>query len=78
MENLRGKIVVVTAIRKMPRTCSQCKCYDSMGGSPGRGNDGVCTARATLYSTQSISTTKERLDNCPLRMITGDKKASDA
>lgn len=78
MENLRGKIVVVTEMRKLPRTCSQCKYYDSMGGSPGRGNDGVCTARATLYSTQSISTTKARLDNCPLRMITGDKKASGA
>lgn len=78
MENLRGKIVVVTEMRKLPRTCSQCKYYDSMGGSPGRGNDGTCTARATLYSTQHISTSKERLDNCPLRVVTENKKAADA
>lgn len=78
MENLRGKIVVVTELRKLPRTCSQCKYYDSMGGSPGRGNYGVCSARATLWSTHSIRTSKERLDNCPLRMIADNKKASDA
>ena len=78
MENLCGKIVIVTEMRRLPRRCSQCKYYDSMGGSPGRGNDGACSARGTLWSTRNISPSKERLDNCPLRMITDDKKASDA
>ena len=79
MENLRGKIVVVTGLRKIPRTCSQCGYYDSLGGRPGRNNDGVCSARGTLWSTRKIRTSKERLENCPLRMITDSKKkASDA
>lgn len=69
MNELRGKIVVVTNMRAVPRTCSQCKYYDSMGGAPGRGNDGVCTARGTLYSTASIRPSKERLENCPLQIV---------
>lgn len=74
MDELRGKVVVVTQLRKIPAACSQCKYYDSMGGNPGRGNDGVCSARATLYSTSHIQSSKERLKDCPLRIIGGRKK----
>lgn len=71
MKKLLGKIIIVTKMRKIPRSCSLCGYYDSTGQHPGgRRNYGVCTARATLYSTERINVSKERLDNCPLRMIT--------
>lgn len=78
-DELRGTIVVTTQLRKIPESCSKCKYYDSMGGNPGRWNSGVCSARATLWSTEHIRVTKERLENCPLRYVTaGKKKAADA
>ena len=51
-----------------------CKYYENMGGNRGRGSDGVCTARGTLYATRGIKVSKERLDNCPLRIITGGRE----
>ena len=41
---------------------------------PRKGRDGVCTARGTLYATRGIRVSKERLDNCPLRIITGGRE----
>lgn len=73
MNELIGKIVVVTNLRKIPRSCGECKYYDNMGGMRGRGNDGICTAGATLHTTRHIQTSKERLDSCPLRIITPDR-----
>ncbi len=70
---LLGKIVVITQMRKIPTACAACKYYENMGGTPGYGNDGVCTARGELYATQSIKVSKERLNNCPLRVIGGQK-----
>lgn len=67
--HLLGKIVVVTRMQKLPESCSRCGYYDSMGNSPGRWNDGICTARTTYFSTSSISVTKERLPNCPLQLV---------
>ena len=65
---LIGKIVVVTGLRVLPKSCVQCKFYENMGGNPGRSNNGAC--RALDYcSTRSIAVSKERLPNCPLRMI---------
>lgn len=55
-------------------TCAYCKYYENMGGNRGRGSDGVCTARGTLYATRGIRVSKERLDNCPLRIITGGRE----
>ena len=69
MRELLGKVVVVTKMRIIPKSCSQCKYYDNMGGTSGRNNNGVCTARGTLYSTNHIATSKQRLENCPLRLI---------
>lgn len=66
---LIGKVVIVTQMRNIPHTCQQCKYYDNMGGRPGRYSEGVCTARGTLYSTESIRVSKERLPNCPLRKV---------
>ena len=70
MSELLGKVVVVTQMRKIPA----CKYYENMGGNRGRGSDGVCTARGTLYATRGIRVSKERLDNCPLRIITGGRE----
>lgn len=73
MNELIGKIVVVTNLRKIPRSCGECKYYDNMGETRGYRNDGICTARGTIYTTRHIQTSKERLDNCPLRMIAPDR-----
>lgn len=59
---------------EIPSACAYCKYYENMGGNRGRGSDGVCTARGTLYATRGIRVSKERLDNCPLRIITGGRK----
>lgn len=69
---LLGKIVIVTGMHKVPESCSKCRYYDSMGNRPGRGNDGICTARPSFFSTSSICITKERLPNCPLRLVEKD------
>lgn len=69
MNGLIGKVVVVTQLRSIPKNCSSCKYYDSMGGRPGRGNDGACTAKGTYYSTQTIQPSKEWLETCPLRLV---------
>ena len=74
MSELLGKVVVVTQMRKLPAACQMCKYYENMGGNRGRGSDGVCTARGTLYATRGIRVSKERLDNCPLRIITGGRE----
>ncbi len=74
MSELLGKVVVVTQMRKIPAACQMCKYYESMGGNRGRGSDGVCTARGTLYATRGIRVSKERLDNCPLHIITGGRE----
>lgn len=60
--------------RPSPTACAYCKYYENMGGNRGRGSDGVCTARGTLYATRGIRVSKERLDNCPLRIITGGRE----
>lgn len=74
MSVLSGKVVVVTQMRKIPKTCNQCKYYDNMGGVSGRYNSGVCAARGTLYSTEHIMSSKQRLENCPLRLIEEELK----
>lgn len=74
MSELLGKVVVVTQMRKIPEACQMCKYYENMGGNRGRGSDGVCTARGTLYATRGIRVSKERLDNCLLRIITGGRE----
>jgi hypothetical protein len=74
MSELLGKVVVVTQMRKIPAACQMCKYYENMGGNRGRGSDGVCTARGTLYATRGIRVSKERLDNCPLHIITGGRE----
>lgn len=74
MSELLGKVVVVTQMKKIPTACAYCKYYENMGGNRGRGSDGVCTARGTLYATRGIRVSKERLDNCPLRIITGGRE----
>ena len=71
---LLGKVVVITQMRKIPTACAYCKYYENMGGNRGRGSDGVCTARGTLYATRGIRVSKERLDNCPLRVIGGQNE----
>lgn len=71
---LLGKVVVITQMRKIPTACAYCKYYENMGGNRGRSSDGVCTARGTLYATRGIRVSKERLDNCPLRIITGGRE----
>lgn len=71
---LLGKVVVITQMRKIPTACAYCKYYENMGGNRGRGSDGACTARGTLYATRGIRVSKERLDNCPLRIITGGRE----
>lgn len=74
MSELLGKIVVVTQMRKIPAACQMCKYYENMGGISGYSNDGACTARGTIYATRSIKVSKERLPNCPLRMVIGGKE----
>lgn len=74
MSELLGKVVVVTQMRKIPAACQMCKYHENMGGKRGRGSDGVCTARGTLYATRGIRVSKERLRNCPLRMIGGQNE----
>lgn len=71
---LLGKVVVITQMKKIPTACAYCKYYENMGGNRGRGSDGACTARGTLYATRGIRVSKERLDNCPLRIITGGRE----
>ena len=71
---LLGKVVVITQMRKIPTAYAYCKYYENMGGNRGRGSDGACTARGTLYATRGIRVSKERLDNCPLRIITGGRE----
>ena len=73
MSELLEKVVVVTQMKKIPTACAYCKYYENMGGNRGRGSDGVCTARGTLYATRGIRVSKERLDNCPLRIVTGGR-----
>ena len=51
MSELLEKVVVVTQMKKIPTACAYCKYYENMGGNRGRGSDGVCTARGTLYAT---------------------------
>ena len=74
MSELLGKVVVVTQMRKIPAACQMCKYYENMGGNRGRGSDGVCTARGTLYATRGIRESKERLDYSPPRIITGGRE----
>ena len=74
MSELLEKVVVVTQMKKIATACAYCKYYENMGGNRGRGSDGVCTARGTLYATRGIRVSKERLDNCPLRIITGGRE----
>lgn len=50
------------------------ECNKRNCGNRGRGSDGACTARGTLYATRGIRVSKERLDNCPLRIITGGRE----
>lgn len=71
---LLGKVVVITQMKKIPTACAYCKYYENMGGNRGRGSDGACAARGTLYATRGIRVSKERLDNCPLRIITGGRE----
>lgn len=66
--DLTGRVVIVTKLRKVPKACSQCNFYDSMGGR-GWGNDGVCTALGTHRSTRDIKVMRQRLDDCPLREV---------
>ena len=54
MSELLGKVVVVTQMKKIPTACAYCKYYENMGGNRGRGSDGACTARGTLYATRGI------------------------
>ena len=73
MNKYIGKIIIVTNMRKIPRSCAECGYYDGMGNRPGgRYNDGICTAGASIYSTRGIRVSKERLKNCPLHMIGRD------
>lgn len=65
---LLGKVVVVTRMRKIPKGCIFCPFYDSMGGTPGRHNDGICTALRNR-STSSVKISKERLPDCPLQIV---------
>jgi hypothetical protein len=74
MNEILGKIVIVTKMRKIPKSCSICKYYDCMGGVVGRYNDGVCTANGNLVSTRGISTSKDRLKNCPLILVEGENE----
>ena len=61
MNKYIGKIIIVTNMRKIPRSCAECGYYDGMGNRPGgRYNDGICTAGASIYSTRGIRVTKER------------------
>lgn len=51
MNKYIGKIIIVTNMRKIPRSCAECGYYDGMGNRPGgRYNDGICTAGASIYS----------------------------
>ena len=65
---LIGKIVVVTGLRVLPKSCMQCKFYENMGGARGRSNDGACRA-LDYWSTRSIAVSKAKLPNCPLRRV---------
>ena len=71
---LLGKVVVITQMRKIPTACAYCKYYENMGGKQGYGNDGACTARGVIYATRGIRVSKERLRNCPLRVIGGQNE----
>ena len=43
MNKYIGKIIIVTNMRKIPRSCAECGYYDGMGNRPGgRYNDGIC------------------------------------
>lgn len=66
--DLIGKIVVVTGLRVLPKSCMRCKFYENMGGTRGSTNDGACRA-LDYWSTRSIAVSKDRLPNCPLRRI---------
>ena len=74
MSELLGKVVVVTQMRKIPAACQMCKYYENMGGKQGYSNDGACTARGGIYATRGIRVSKERLRNCPLRIMTGGRE----
>ena len=56
-------------MRKIPKYCSQCPYYDSMGGKSGHINNGACKANGGYQSTADIQVTKMRLDSCPLKMV---------
>ena len=50
MNKYIGKIIIVTNMRKIPRSCAECGYYDGMGNRPGgRYNDGICTAGASIW-----------------------------
>lgn len=66
--SLLGKVVVVTGMRKIPKSCTRCPFYDNMGGRSGHINNGVCTATGSYRSTEGIQVTKMRLDSCPLKL----------
>ena len=62
MNKYIGKIIIVTNMRKIQRSCAECGYYDGMGNRPGgRYNDGICTADVYTLSSRGIRVTKERL-----------------
>lgn len=68
-KSVNGKVVIVTGLRTIPRSCSVCKYYDCLGNRNKRQNDGICTARGYNYSTRHINVSKERLQTCPLVLV---------
>ena len=69
MTRLTGKVVILTGLRTIPKSCSVCKYYDNCGNRNKRQNDGICTARGYNYSTRYINVSKERLPTCPLVLV---------
>lgn len=68
---LAGKVVVLTNLRKIPKSCSVCKYYDTFGAGRGRISDGCCTAGGRPYQDRTTMVSKERMANCPLRKVEG-------
>ena len=55
MNKYIGKIIIVTNMRKIPRSCAECGYYDGMGNRPGgRYNDGICTAGAMDFDCSGL------------------------
>lgn len=68
----RGKIVILTAMKRIPRTCYECAYYRPYPDMHGwRANAGYCSAYPNK-STAGIRISRERLEDCPLRENKGE------